>query len=277
MIEFTQEQLENAGYDVPAAPRDAWRDYDEHNPVPRYFDFDWLSSRHPDLYHKFALSSVGLMNELDKLLDLTGLEVIDIGAGTGRTTLGAAKKAKRVTAIDPFASVLPFSREVARQSGFQNVNYVRAGCAQLPFPDNSFDASVCAWAFINHAETYRVLKPGGYLIDLIPAPGALCGELTPVLAEVYPHIVTEIAAADLLEAACPDSDFFLQEDTWNGVPVMAPIPVHDFTYVADYGDCLEASAIVGRLYGPKAQQYLLDRQKSSLAWRLRIVINRIRK
>jgi hypothetical protein len=147
----------------------------------------------------------------------------------------------------------------------------------LPFPDNSFDASICAWAFISHAEAYRVLRPGGYLIDLIPAPGALCGELTPVLADVYPHIITEVASADLLEADCPDSDFLLQASAWNGVPVEGPIPVHDFTYVADYGECLEASAMIGRLYGPKAKRYLLDRQQSTLAWRLRIVINRVRK
>ncbi|MGB8982764.1 MAG: class I SAM-dependent methyltransferase [Anaerolineales bacterium] len=276
-MDITQEQLENAGYDVPAAPRDAWRNYDEHNPVPRYFDFDWLSSRHPDLYHKFALSSVGLMDELNKLIDLTGLEVIDIGAGTGRTTLGAARKAKKVTAIDPFGSVLHFGRTLAQEAGFRNVEYIRAHCDNLPFPDNSFDASICAWAFISHAEAWRVLKPGGYLIDLLPAPGALCGELTPLLAKVFPHIVTEIAPAEQLGEICQAADFFIEESSWNGVPVTAPIPVHDFTYVANYADCQELAAILGRLYGPEARRYILKKQRPTLAWRLRIVINRVRK
>jgi hypothetical protein len=58
---------------------------------------------------------------------------------------------------------------------------------------------------------------------------------------------------------------------------MSPIPVHEFTYVADYGDRDEAAAILGRLYGPKVKQYMLGRQQSTLSWRLRIIINRIQK
>ena len=277
MIDITQEQLESARYEVKAAPNDAWRNYDEHHPIPGYFQFDWLSARHPDLYHKFALSSVGLMNELDKLLDITGLEVIDIGAGTGRITLGAAEKAKKVTAIDAFESVVSFGRELVHRAGFENVNYVRGDSVHLPIADNAMDASICAWALINYPEAYRVLKPGGFLIDLVPAPGALCGELTSTLAEVYPEIVTDIAPAHQFDPSCPDSDSVIQDNTWNGVPVTAPILVHDFTYVADYGDYLEAAAILGRLYGPKAKRYVLDRQKSTLSWRLRVAISRVKK
>ena len=277
MIKITQEQLESARYRLKAAPNDAWRNYDERNPIPGYFQFDWLSARHPDLYHKFALSSVGLMNELDKLVDITGLEVIDIGAGTGRTTMGAAKKAKKVTAIDVYESVVSFGRELVYRAGFENVNYIFGDSAHLPVPDNAMDASICAWAVINYPEAYRVLKPGGYLIDLAPVPGALCGELTSALAEVYPEIVTTIAPVHQFDPSCPDSDSVIQDNTWNGVPVTASILVHDFTYVADYVDYLEAAAILGRLYGPKAKRYMLDKQKSTLSWRLRVVISRIKK
>ena len=86
----TLEQLIHAGYDVPAAAPDAWRSYDEQDPLPGYFEFDWLSSRHPDLYHRFALSTVGLMDELDRLVDLTGLGVVDVAAGTGRSAAASA-------------------------------------------------------------------------------------------------------------------------------------------------------------------------------------------
>jgi ubiquinone/menaquinone biosynthesis C-methylase UbiE len=88
---FSLKQLIASGYDVPAAPCDDWRSYDENNPVPGYFDFDWFSSRHPDLYHKYALTSTGLMQELDGLLDLSGMHVLDMGSGTGRASLEAAK------------------------------------------------------------------------------------------------------------------------------------------------------------------------------------------
>ena len=276
-MEFTQEQLEAAGYGLKAAPNDAWRDYDERNPIPGYFQFDWLSARHPDLYHKFALSSVGFVNELNKLVDLTGLEVMDICAGTGRSTMGAAQKAKRVTAIDAYESVLSFGSKLAYRAGSENVNYIVGDCAHLPLPDNAMDAAICVWAVVSYPEAYRVLKPGGYLIDLVPAPGALCGELTCALADVYPDLITAIAPAHQFDPSCPDSDSVIQDSTYSGVPVVPPILVHDFTYVADYGDCSEAAAIVGRLYGSKAKRYMLEKQKSILSWRLRIVISRTKK
>ncbi len=276
-LNFTQEDLENAGYDIPAAPEDDWRDYDECRPVPGSFQFDWLSSRHPDLYHCFSLSSIGLMRELEDRFDLTGLEVADIGAGTGRISLEAARKAKKVTAVDVFESVAHYGRRMADRAGLKNVAYLRGDSRHLPLRDNSMDAALCAWALIDYPEAYRVLKPDGCLIDLLPAPGALCGELTPLLASIFPDIVTEVAPARHLEPDCPDSDFVIQEDSWNGIPVRSPIRVHDFTYTADYGDCAEAAAIYGRLYGPEARRYLQDRNQSTMFWRLRIVINRVRK
>ena len=277
MMEFTQEQLVKAGYEIKAAPVDDWRKYDEQAPIPGYFQFDWLSARHPDLYHKFALSSLGLVNELNELVDLSGLTLADIGAGTGRITLGLATRARRIIAVDVFEAVGFYGKKLVEGAGFRNVDYVRGKAAGLPLPDNSVDAAVCAWAVINYPEAYRVIKPNGYLIDLLPAPGALCGELTALLADVYPELITEIAPAEQFDPAFPTVEANWPDDTWNGIPVTAPIRLHDFTYVAEYNDYHEAAAILGRLYGPRVRQYLLERRQSGVAWRLRIVINRIRK
>ena len=276
-MDFTLEQLISSGYRVPAAPVDDWRTYNEHNPIPGYFDFDWLSSRHPDLYHRFALTSTGLMHELDRLLDLTGLDVLDIGAGTGRTSLAAAEKARHVTCIDAFESVVYFGRQVLHQAGLSNFDYLRGDCNSLPFPDDRFDACISSWAILSFFEAYRVLKPGGVLIWLGPAPGALCGELTATLAPVFPKIVTEIAPPDQFDPACPAVDFALQAGEWEGIPVRPPTLLHDFTYLADYGDYRETAAILGRLYGPAAKGYFLDRQQSTLSSRLRIALARVRK
>jgi SAM-dependent methyltransferase len=276
-MELTLEQLINFGYNVPAAPPGAWRDYDEDDPVPGYFQFDWLSSRHPDLYHQFALSSVGLVDELNRLLDLSGMEVVDICAGTGRVTQGMAQRAGHVTAVDVFPSVLAYAKGLAERAGLKNVRHVRADCRRLPLPDNSFDAASCAWGMIDYTEAWRVLRPGGWLIDLIPAQGALCGELTPVLAEVFPHIITEVAAPETFDPACPARDSVRLADTWNGAPVTPPTRVHEFTYVSKYPSSEELAAIIGRLYGPRAKYYIQGGCKSSLAWRMQVVLNRVRK
>jgi len=276
-MELTQEQLESAGYSLKAAPDDAWRNYDELNPIPGYFQFDWLSARHPDLYHKFALTSVGLIDKLHKLVDLTGLEVVDIGAGTGRSTMGLATKAKRVIAIDIYESVAAYGKRLVRQAGLQNVTYVRGDSANLPIRNDSMDACVRVWAEVDYLEAFRVLKPNGYLIDLGPAPARIVGQLDSLLAEVNPELTTEIAPADEIDPLYPASDSFISEETWNGVRVTPPILLHDFTYEADYGDYVEAAAIFGRLYGPKVKRYLLDNRKSTVFSRLRIVISRVKK
>jgi hypothetical protein len=52
---------------------------------------------------------------------------------------------------------------------------------------------------------------------------------------------------------------------------------HDFTYTADYRTVEEAAAIFGRLFGPNAAQYLLDRKQATVWSRLRIWYARVEK
>jgi SAM-dependent methyltransferase len=226
---------------------------------------------------KYALTSVGLIERLNRLLDLSGLEVIEAGSGTGRATLGAARKAGRVTAVDIFEAVLPFSKEVLRQAGLRNVDFIRGDCNHLPVPESTFDVFLSSWAVLSFDEVFRVLKPGGTFVLLGPVPGNLCGELTPLLSRVFPEVVTEIAAPELFDPGCPDVDTELVEEVWEGMPVIPPVRLHDFTYISDYGSSQEAAAITGRLYGPQVKRYLLERRQSTLAWRLRVSLAQVRK
>ena len=70
-MELTLEAIKNAGYKLQAAEKGSWKVYNEENPVPGYFQFDWLSSRFPDLYHDFALSTVGLISKLHTIIDFS--------------------------------------------------------------------------------------------------------------------------------------------------------------------------------------------------------------
>ena len=274
-LTITVEDIRDAGYSLRAAPPEDWRTYDECDPVPGYFDFDWLSAYHPDLYHKFALSTEGLMDRLERLVDLSGLVVADVGAGTGRSTIRASEKAERVFAIDAYRSVVEFGRELVEELDLRNVDYVQGDGANIPLPDSSVDASIHSWAILDYEEAYRVLKPHGLLISLGPAPGALCGELTTTLAPEYPELIRSVASPDSFDPDCASAES--EVDCWGGIPLIAPAHIHDFTYVADYGDTTEAAKILGRLYGPRAKSYILDRAQSTLAWRLRIIVARIAK
>lgn len=274
---FTQADILRSGYRLPAAPVDAWRIYDEVDPVPGYFQFDWLSSRHPDLYHRFALTSVGLIEKLHTLFDLTDQDVVDIGAGTGRSALGVAAKAKRVFAVDLYAAVVAFGKAQAEQTNAANVHYLIGDRSYLPLANNSMDVAINTWAELNAHDAYRVIKPGGYLIQLGSTPDALCGELTTLLAPDYPWIPEESAPPEVFAADYPDTHLTIDSATWNDIPVTAPVEIHQFTHVVDYQDYVETAAMMGRLYGPKAKHYFMERKQATFAWRLQIAIGQVRK
>jgi SAM-dependent methyltransferase len=276
-MSFTQEEIISSGYKLQAAPVDSWRIYDEKNPIPGYFQFDWLSSRHPDLYHRFALSTVGLMNKLHTLVDLTGCDVIDIGAGTGRSAIEAAKKAKTVFAVDLYESVVSFGKSQLQQTNTMNVQYINGDRDHLPVQENSVDVAINAWAELNPQEAYRALKPDGYLIQLGAVPNALCGELTSELAPDYSWVPKDCAPAEVFEPEYPDTHGTADNSIWNGIAVTGPINIHQFTYIADYKDYSEAASITGRLYGPKAKHFFMTRKQSTFSWRLQIIIGQVSK
>jgi ubiquinone/menaquinone biosynthesis C-methylase UbiE len=274
-MSFTQEDIIRSGYKLQAAPVDSWRIYDEINPIPGYFQFDWLSSRHPDLYHQFALSTVGLMEKLHTMIDLTGSDVLDIGAGTGRSAMGAAKKARRVFAVDLYLSVVIFGKNQLQQANMANVYYINGDREHIPLPENSVDVVINVWAELNPIEAYRVLKPNGYLIQLGAIPNALCGELTSELAPDYPWVPKECARPEVFDPTYPDRQDTADNSIWNGIPVIGPINIHQFTYVSDYQNYSEAACMTGRLYGPKAKRYFITREQSTFSWRLQIIMGQV--
>lgn len=104
--------------------------------------------------------------------DLTG-QVLDLGAGTG-AALSHFRAAAKVTAAEPSAAMR--ERLAARLGEAQvpvEVEVVDAVAEELPFPDDHFDAVVCALVLCTVpdppralAEIHRVLKPTGRLVFL---------------------------------------------------------------------------------------------------------------
>jgi SAM-dependent methyltransferase len=105
---------------------------------------------------------------------LAGAErVLDIGCGEGQVArLAVAGGASTVVGVDPtWAQV-----QVATERG-GGVAYARAGAAQLPFADASFDAAIACLVFEHiHdvddaiAEVARVLEPGGRFLFFLNHP-----------------------------------------------------------------------------------------------------------
>jgi SAM-dependent methyltransferase len=111
----------------------------------------------------------------DMMLDLAGVQegsrVLDVAAGTGESTLMAARRVGpmgHVLAADVSASMLSVATESARKEGFTNVETRVMNAEHLTLDSDSFDAVICRMAlmlFPNPAkaltEMRRVVKPGG--------------------------------------------------------------------------------------------------------------------
>ncbi len=268
---ITIDDIMAAGYELEAAEKGSWRIYDEENPIPGYFEFDWLSGRFPDLYHEFALSSIGLVTKLHTLIDFSNMTVLDVGAGTGRSSIELSKKAKKVHSTDVYRSVIDFAKNEIQRLGIKNIEYTYGDRDHLPFDDNSFDAVIFSWAEVNHHEAYRVLKHHGYVIQMAAIPEALCGEITDYIhgtANNDPHMFLP---------HYPDVVEHQDSTVFSNISLVNSVIVHRFTYLSKYSSVDELAAIAGRLYGPRAKRYFIERQQDTFAWRLEIKIGQIKK
>lgn len=98
-----------------------------------------------------------------------GQKVLDVAAGTGNTTVAAARRRARVTAVDIVPHMLDVARQRIEAEQLENVEYLAANCSPtIPFPDAAFDqtlSSLGANFFPDHQqvldEMLRVTRPGG--------------------------------------------------------------------------------------------------------------------
>ena len=92
------------------------------------------------------------------------LDVVDLGAGTGKLTHSLVALGHRVTAVEPLPEMSAFLR-----ASLPGVAVVEGGAEAIPLPDASADAVAVAQAFhwFDHEpalrEIARVLRPGGRL------------------------------------------------------------------------------------------------------------------
>ena len=119
---------------------------------------------------------------IDEIINVDGLDVLDLGAGTGRLTLLLGRRAKSIRAFDASAEMLRVCLERLIASGLSNWEVNVADHRQLPVPDHSIDLVVSGWSVSYLAvwnqengkseldkwfiEMKRVLSEGGVIILL---------------------------------------------------------------------------------------------------------------
>jgi ubiquinone/menaquinone biosynthesis C-methylase UbiE len=83
---------------------------------------------------------------IEEIIRVDGLDVLDLGAGTGRLTLLLAPRAKSIRAFDLSAEMLRVCRERLIKSGLSNWYVEVADHRQLPVQDHSVDLVVSGWS-----------------------------------------------------------------------------------------------------------------------------------
>jgi SAM-dependent methyltransferase len=135
---------------------------------------------------------------IDFLGDVSALDVVELGCGTGYVSSWVARRGGRPVGVDPSTEQLASARRFQEEFGVE-FPLVQAGAEAVPLPDASFDlavseygASIWADPALWIPEAARLLRPGGRLVFLRTSPLlVLCspvGGSVPATAELQaPH------------------------------------------------------------------------------------------
>lgn len=130
----------------------------------------------PDAYLELTAGE-DLPGALQDSLCIDGRVVADLGAGAGRFTIAAARRARRVIAVDAVPSLLTQLRQRASAAGLTNVEIRRGSFRRLPLDDDSVDVAVFCSSFHTRgphggegalSEAERVVQPGGTIAVVWP-------------------------------------------------------------------------------------------------------------
>ncbi len=121
------------------------------------------------------LGDLSDLQSVDRLLDVQGLSLIEVGCGSGDTARGLAERGATVLGVEPDAEQSEINRT---GPAVRNVRFVEAGGEALPAKDRSVDG-VLFFRSLHHVpsnlmakalcEAARVLKPDGFVYVAEPA------------------------------------------------------------------------------------------------------------
>jgi ubiquinone/menaquinone biosynthesis C-methylase UbiE len=159
--------------------------------MPNHTD---IYNNEADKYELLISKQSCLLDQIEAILPAEGLDILDLGAGTGRFTIPLARKAKTLLAVDASAAMLEVLSSKLLTQGSMNWTATVADHRAIPAKDHSFDLVVSGWSlsYIGNTnvpqwrsniqqvmqEIQRVLKPGGTFIvmetlgtgTLVPRP-----------------------------------------------------------------------------------------------------------
>lgn len=139
-----------------------------------------IYAQHADMYDRLIRCEDyqgNLPKAIEEILPTAGLDIIDLGAGTGRLERLLAPRARSLRAFDSSGHMLKVAETSLRSMALKNWQVQVADHRQLPAADASADLVVSGWSFsylsvwgdrsqleAGWGEVERVLLPGGTVI-----------------------------------------------------------------------------------------------------------------
>jgi ubiquinone/menaquinone biosynthesis C-methylase UbiE len=143
-------------------------------------DFKTIYAQHADEYHRLVDREDyqgNILRALNQIRSLDGLDVVELGAGTGRLTLLLAPFVRAIRAYDESQAMLDVAAANLARASLTNVDLSIADNRALPAENASADLAIAGWTFGHMTEWFadswrdeigwaiaemrRVLRPGG--------------------------------------------------------------------------------------------------------------------
>ncbi|NBI29231.1 class I SAM-dependent methyltransferase [Chengkuizengella marina] len=109
-------------------------------------DHTEIYRKEAETYHKLISKQNNLANVIKQICPFKGLDIVDLGAGTGRLTSVLAEQAKSIIAIDASEEMLDVTEERLEKAGFTNWKTKVSDLRKLPLRDQSADLIIAGWS-----------------------------------------------------------------------------------------------------------------------------------
>lgn len=187
---------------------------------------------------------------------LAGKVVVDVGSGTGISTLKLAKYADLVIGIEIEPAMSSVATESAKVRGVENVRFNLGDAEHLPLEDNSVDGAVAmtlAGGDVRQVavEMERVVRSGGLVLRVDVAPGWYGGELGPVISG-KPRDETPVKGS--------------RDDVLAGLGYQAM----DVFMDQDYETVEQVVRTYGFIHSERAIDYIREHDVTTIRWKFRV-------
>jgi len=175
-------------------------------------DYEKIYNEQADEYERLVAHEdyqENIFAALERIKPLTGLDVVELGAGTGRLTCMLAPVVRTIRAFDISAHMLEVAAAKLSESGLRNWRTGVAEHRDLPVDDQSADLAISGWSIcytaIDYEETWqrelsraldemkRMLRPGGVVIILETLGTGYSTPTPPEIVQAYLAFLEEEA------------------------------------------------------------------------------------